>query len=272
LKRLILLTFFALTIGVVRAADVVPNDINALAEGIFIGQVYPSGNVYLKSFAGDDRTGIAWPANVTLIPISDGKSNLAFAREAAYNKILHDKTENEIVKSVYIPRIEGVDTSHISCGLETTTATVTRFTNVSGDFFHAISSYCPPTEGVAVYKTIPSNFSFLVVALADNIKVAENHQILEKVRRPLSNLEDAHISRLKSTEPINVDCKTTPVYLDSALQRIEIKLSSADVALRISSYENPGCDGRLAEIFLLDILNANGPLKTFEISQYRGTL
>ena len=42
--------------------------------------------------------------------------------------------------------------------------------------------------------------------------------------------------------------------------------------MRISTYENPGCAGHLATIYVLDILNRGVVLDTLLLSQYQGVL
>src|SRR5215467_8253589 len=74
--------------------------INALKDQVFIGQAYPSGNVYVKSFSGNRL----WPKELLLVPlVSDRPSSRA-------------PLVSETMQPAYIPAIEGMDDQHDACG------------------------------------------------------------------------------------------------------------------------------------------------------------
>src|SRR5262245_49189609 len=84
------------------------SDRASVATGLFIGQIYPSGNVYLKPLAGDDRR-INLPKSVFLLPLSNDSAVLKAPPGEA-------TLVSPTVKFDFIPRLEGMDDQHLTCG------------------------------------------------------------------------------------------------------------------------------------------------------------
>src|SRR5215468_4844906 len=94
-------------------------DVEGLDKKVFIGQAYPSGNVYLECFR-DDKTDCQslWPKELLIVPLGDTHSVLKKTQmKASFVKVMKDELENNITPSFYIPGTEGMDEDHKSCGL-----------------------------------------------------------------------------------------------------------------------------------------------------------
>lgn len=228
--------------------------IGQLKDQLFIGQVYPSGNVYVKSFSGNR----VWPKELSLVPLvtdrSPSKAPLV----------------SQTMQPGYIPAIEGMDDQHDPCGPLPTKALDISFEYLSDEFFDGMIDYCETNENVAVYRTAASQFSYTVLAFNsdvafDNVRVVEGP-------RPMTDAERQGAEEEKrQTEKIAKDCTTVPAYIDSAALFLEAGLANG-ITLRLSSYKNPGCAGHLSTIYLVDIIRANAILTTFQLVQNQGVL
>jgi hypothetical protein len=247
--------------------------VDAVGQYVFIGQAYPSGNVYLRPFSGGSGAAAKtlWPEGVSLIPLGEARVNLPSVRRGTLDRVLASRTENDIVKSMYIPAVEGMDDSHAPCGLGQVSSPNPAHELISGDFFRAIFDHCEPNDGVAVYRTTRSNYSALTIGVADNISLLGHKVILDKRPRPLTLSEKQEVDRQKA-EAAMKDCSTNPAYLDKAVQLFEATLKEGNLTLRVSTYETPGCAGHVTSIYVLDVLRAGELVKTFELSQYQGAL
>jgi hypothetical protein len=228
--------------------------IEKLQDQLFIGQVYPSGNVYVKSFSGSR----AWPKELSLVPlVSDGVASKA-------------TRVSETMQPAYIPAIEGMDDQHDACGPLPTRALDLSFEYLSDEFFDGMIDYCETNEDVAVYHTSPSQFSFTVLAFGP--EVASDDVRLVEGPRPMTAAEEQRTAAEKQQgEKIAGACTTVPAYVDSAARYLEAGLGNG-VALRLSAYKNPGCTGHLSTIYLIDILRSNNVLTTFQLIQNHGVL
>ncbi len=115
-----------------------------------------------------------------------------------------------------------------------------------------------------------SNFSFSVVAFDKELPLSE-FIILGEEFRPLTASEATLVAKeMRESKKSESDCTTVPNYLDSAAPLLSAKVKGTDLSIRLSQYENAGCGGHLAEIFILDVLKAGVLLKKYELLQYRG--
>ena len=232
---------------------------SSITDQIRIGQIYPSGNVYLKSFATDP--GRALPESLLVIPIA-GSPDLAKPPSAEAAKV------SSAIKPDYIPGIEGMDEEHPSCSpAPRSMLSAPRY--LSTDFFEAMLDYCDENEGVALYRAPAVSYSSLVLAVPTQMKPVDVRILSGK--RPVTETEEILISQQKQDLDSARDCTTVPSFLDSAQQAAEIVFSGG-LSLRLSAYRTPGCAGHLAEIYVLDVLHSGRVLQTVQISQNRGLL
>src|SRR5262245_12889383 len=228
--------------------------IDQLKDQLFIGQVYPSGNVYVKSFS-ENRV---WPKELSLVP-------LVVDRPSSKAPLVSERRQ-----PAYIPAIEGMDDQHDPCGPLPAKALDLSFEYLSDEFFNGMIDYCETNEDVATYHSEPSQFSYTVLAFSSDV-VFDNVRLVEGPR-PMTDAERQRAEEEKrQTEKIAKDCTTVPTYIDSAALFLEAGLANG-ITLRLSSYKNPGCAGHLATIYLIDLIRGNTVLTTFQLVQNQGVL
>jgi len=251
----------------VSGAQEVP-DLEFLRDHFFIGQAYPSGNVYLRSFA-DGRKTSAWPAQLSLIPLARPQDRPA--QTARFDRALENRIDGAVVKSLYIPGGEGMDQTHDFCGLGEIKKPDSSQESISEDFFSAITDYCEPNDGIAVYRTAPSKYSVMVIAVANPVSFSR-HEVIDGRIRPMTRAEREEVEKERQAQKAETGCTAVPGYLDEALVRLEGDLMNSKVKVRLSTYVNPGCAGHLTSIYVLDILAGTDVVRRLELRQYQGPL
>jgi hypothetical protein len=266
LKVLATIVSLALTSGVSGAQDV--RDVEFLRDHFFIGQAYPSGNVYLRSFAGEGKTS-SWPAQLSLIPLARPRDRPA--QTARFDHALENRIEGNVVKSLYIPAGEGMDQGHDFCGLGEIKRADSSQELLSEDFFYAITDHCEPNDGIAVYRTTPSKYSVMVIAMASPVSLSR-HEVVDGRIRPMTQAEKEEVEKERRAQKAETGCTTVPGYLDKAVVRLEGELMNSNMKVRLSTYVNPGCAGHLTSIYILDILAGTDVVRRLELRQYQGPL
>ena len=173
-------------------------ELETLGQYLFIGQVYPSGNAYLKPFSGNSEANSFWPDGLSLIPLRGTRPDSPPIRRGMFDRRLASRTDNEVVKSIYIPGVEGMDESHDSCGLGVINPENRLYELVSGDFFRTNVDHCEPNDGVGVYRTTRSNYSVMTIGIADNVSILSSKIIPDKFPRPLTASEKQDVDREKA--------------------------------------------------------------------------
>jgi hypothetical protein len=248
--------------------------IRGLDTKVFIGQAYPSGNVYLERLPGEAGDPPPWPKELLILPLGDTKSVLGKKMKASFVKEMKDAPpENNVARYLYLPGAEGMDDGHDSCGIGEIKK-VEQYEYLSGDYFRTLVDHCEPNEGLGLYRIDPSKYSFLVLGIDPEIAVADLKLLSGK--RPLTAADRQEIIKLKREDKKEAaelgECPTEPRYIDSATQIAEIGLAQGDLRLRVSTYEDPGCAGHLASIYILDLLRRNEVLRNIQVGRHQGAL
>lgn len=249
------------------------SNFQTLDRHIFIGQAYPSGKVYVRRFMENPGAVSIWPKTISLLPLTKGVS-LSPSGQARFVQTMKDKIENHVLKSAYIPGIEGMDEDHDACGMGKIKKANPAHKKLSADFFDTILDHCETNNSVAIYQITPSNYSYMVLGTDSNLTLTAP-EIIKGSIRPLTVAEKQLVKREKSEtkkSTTDYECTTVPAYLDSAKQIFAAKVKGNDTSLRLSTYLNPGCAGHLGSIYVLDITRNNKLLKSFGIYQYQGAL
>jgi hypothetical protein len=233
----------------------------SVATGLFVGQVYPSGNVYLKSLA-EEQHARELPKSVFLLPLSGDPAAL---RTPPTEATLASRTVN----FEYIPRLEGMDDQHLTCGPTEPRKRNTSFRYLSEDFFDATFDYCDANDDVALYRASPLTYSVKVLAFTSETDLIDSR--LVSSRRPVTATEQQEIDGQKLDLQKEGECTTTPAFVDSAQALVEAATGTG-FTLQLSSYKTPGCDGHLTTIYILDLLRGKDLIRTFQISQSHGPL
>jgi hypothetical protein len=235
-----------------------PSNPVSISRSVFIGQTYPSGNTYVRSFA-DSQAIVNWPKSILLVIVPDRASTSIQAFEAEF--------VSAEVRPSYIPGVEGMDNQHAPCGAAFKEKHDSSIVYLSEDFFNASFDYCDSNEGVGMYRTKPVPFSVRVLAFPQGTRIVEPHSLTGT--RPATREELQEVARQKA-EPAQ-GCTTTRTFIDSAIRLFQATFDNR-FSVRLSAYKTPGCTGHLSTIYLLDIFRGQELLRTFPASQNHGPL
>jgi hypothetical protein len=236
----------------------------------FIGQAYPSGNVYLKSFSPPGES-FEWPAAISIVAVADVHPGLVRTQRLNLAEALTDLERDGQTRSLYIPGAEGMDALHRSCGVGKVVPEIGSHAEVSEDFFKTISDHCEPNQGIARYRGVPSGYSFMVLGFTEPLTVAAQIFLEGNALRPLAPGEEEKIRIERAGQASRTQCTTEPVSLDSARQLFE-GVFDGGVKFRLSTYSNPGCYGHLMQTYILDLQTNSSTARTMHLVQYRGVL
>jgi hypothetical protein len=254
---------FALLLAVVITLELAAeSDPASFATRIFVGQIYPSGNVYLKPLGFGDQPVRNLPKSVFLLPLS---SDSAVLKTPPTEATLASPTVN----FDYIPRLEGMDDQHLTCGPSLPRKKNAAFRYLSEDFFYATFDYCDANDDVSLYRSSSLPYSVRVLAFTSEADLVATRLVAGL--RPVPPSEQQEISRQKHDLEKEGECTTTPAFVDAAERVVEAATGSG-LTLRLSSYKTPGCSGHLATIYLLDILRGQDIVRTLQTSQNHGPL
>ena len=238
------------------------SDRASIATGLFIGQVYPSGHAYLKPLAGEDAPANNLPKSVFLLPLSGEPAALKTPPTQA-------TLISPTVRFDYIPRVEGMDDQHLTCGPAEPRKKNPAFRYLSEDFFDAIFDYCDGNDDVALYRSSPLPYSVKVLAFTSEVDLIDAR--LVSGARPVTPTEEQDIARQRRDLQSEGECTTIPAFVDSS-QRVLEASSGRGLTLRLSSYKTPGCAGHLSTIYVLDMLRGQDVVQTFQLGQSHGPL
>jgi hypothetical protein len=234
-------------------------DPESIASSLLIGQVYPSGNAYLKPF---DNSKPTWPRTVLLASLfSKPPQSRVSPIEATLSKTT--------LGPDYIPGVEGMDDEHRPCGTVAHKKTNPALRYQSEDFFEAVLDYCDPNEGVALYQSSAVPHSVKVLAFTLEVTLTNLRSV--SGTRPMSSAEKREVTRQKQEMEKADQCTTKPAFLDSALRLLEANAGDG-LTIRLSFYRTPGCSGHLATVYVLDVLRGKDVIRTFQTSQTQGVL
>ena len=250
-------------------------DLVALSDNIFLGQIYPSGNIYLTSFSEKAGDASFWPKEISVFGLGTDKADTGKPVKASFVKVMASKIEDNVILSIYIPGFEKMDDEHYFCGIGKNKKDP-NFKYLSHDFFYAVLDNCEMNDGIALYHTSPSKkYSYMVIAFGSQIQLSDYRIFLRNQKRPLTSDEQKEVIKAKQEAEKSSDdyeCTTVPAYLDSAVQLFSAELAGTDIQLRVSTYDTPGCAGHWASVYILDFLKGNKLLRTIEHVQYRGVI
>lgn len=217
-----------------------------IASAFVIGQVYSSGNVYVAGFADDPKR--EWPRRITMIALripDSPRTTAEFSRAIPVNS----------EEQYYFPQREDGG----SAGPD--------------DLFSTIDSAALEDTNLALFRAsskIP--MALPIFGWDDRLQLSDVSFRDSGQSRPTTESERAEIAAAKKTVPKDFECSTEPRYLDSARVILSGKIARANVSIRLSAYETPGCAGHLSEIYVLDVIEAGREARRFEFRHHVGVL
>ena len=242
------------------------NAVQQLASKIYIGMVYPSGNVYLKPFNSSQKDRIIWSSSVLIYPLPI-QNRYKPPVDSNFNKaVFIQEMENE-----YIPGLEGFDDVHNKyCGWKYDKLK-SETDNYIPDFFRTVLDFCEYERGVSQYKIDKKGLGpSHIVAFEESLRPESADLPVKAKDRPISKKEEKKVLEFKKKDL--TDCTTVPQFIDSAKQLLSVELLNSEFDIRISHYSNAGCAGHLAEIYVLDLIKNHKVESTFELNHYFGPI
>jgi hypothetical protein len=243
-----------------------------LNEHLFVGQIYPSGKVYLRHFVQDSIPRGPWPRELVVYAILPGKKLMPI-QYARYLDTVPSEVVDYTVRTIYIPGWEGMDPDHEPCGMGKINPQRGDVKLLGEDFFNTVFDHCESNEGVAIYQSQPSKLSYRVIAMEKSYALTPL-QIQANQLRPMTAGEQKTVAQDKKQSEAQIaseECATVPQWIDSAHVLFEAKLRDS-LQIRLSSYLNPGCGAHLSALYVLDLMKSGRLLRTFEINQYQGAI
>jgi hypothetical protein len=240
--------------------------IQELASKIYIGMVYPSGNVYLKPFSSAPRDQSIWSGSVIIHPLPV-ENEYKPPIDNNFNKaVFIQEVENE-----YIPGLEGFDDVHNKyCGWRYQKLESETDRSIP-DFFRTVLDYCEYEQGVSQYRVDKKGLGpSHIVAFEESLRPQSANLSAKGNKRPISKEEKKKVLELKKKDL--TDCTTIPHFIDSAEQLLSIEFLNLEFDIRISYYSNAGCAGHLADIYVLDLIKDHKVESTFELDHYFGPI
>ena len=257
-----------------------------IAARLFLGQAYPSGNVYLKPFPlntesqseHDYLRSHSWPDSILFRALSSEDIYAKRIRKAVFSSVMRDSMREigqnlQQLQSAYIPSLESMDDSHEGCTPAFYRPRNRDYRYLGEDFFSQCLFNCNPNEGTGIYKyTDHSDLSFSVFAYTSDLNLSDII-LVNGIRRPMTPEELAEVESQKAKDKISEsEWTTVPKYLDSATCCLSADVTGSNLSIRISQYETAGRAGHLARVFILDVIKSGSLLKRYELIHYKGNI
>jgi hypothetical protein len=252
-----------------------------IVSNIFLGQAYPSGKIYLESVplpnsnqsVDDYRAKFHWADSISFHALSSADPGSAQARQAKFSNVLHDDrvdlgSNTFQLKSIDIPEVESMKDGFDSATDKIKESKNPEFQYLGGEYFCSSN----PNEGIGVYKTVGlKKVSFSVIAFSKELALSDiTHP---NRRRPMTPAEAASVKKDKEEEKTHQDdCPTVPAYIDEAVVLLSAKIINSPWSIRISNYDNAGCGGHLASIYLIEFMKDGDVVKTYTFDRYCGAI
>lgn len=281
---------------------------NSLSSKVFLGEAYPSGNVYLKPFSqraeGPGITHLAhgldlqvdgthaekpsteqWPAKIHVSCfLKEGCADKVVPKmpqEAMRLEYLKNEVRTEpsttpgdltVVQYVNIPAKEGMDADHNRvCELNYPQNEKLKYAD-RFDFFDSQFDNCTFLDAVMQYKlNSKPKKAYQIIAFDPKIALESPVYPKRETLRPMSETEKQEISTQKKKLK-GTECSSVPQFLDSAKVMVTFKVRGSDQEVRVSTFSNPGCGGHLSDAFVMDVLKQGKVQETGFLWLYRGIL
>ncbi|HMQ10153.1 MAG TPA: hypothetical protein PKC21_06065 [Oligoflexia bacterium] len=280
LKQFILTLCFA---SLVFGQDAKLLDIKTFADNVFLGQIYPSGKIYVKSIKDNpDNKSFNWPKSIQFHALvankTHGQTKTFFS--ATWEKLFSNPERSSQINHAYIPAYEQMPHNHMPCSKDTLKPnkdyTYLNNTYYLNDFFDLVLDYCAENSTTAVYNSNKkSNFSYPIIAFTSTIgEPISITRYSKKTLRPLFEDEKKQILEHKAAYKKldeNDSCTTVASYLDSAQTLYHAKFNDGN-AIRVSFYNDAGCHGHSSTNYIVDLIKQKKVLASHSLQQYHGPI
>ena len=215
-----------------------------IARAIVIGQAYASGEILVGGFIDDQSR--TWPPRITMTALFEPRA------VAVGGDFFHAPSDEDL--------------SRLNAGGPDPEREPQR------ELFSTIDRMEIVDRPLALYKAhVPSPAGLAVIGWDAGFAIEDVSYQQRGRPRPLTAAERAQLEKDRVPPPKDVECTTVPRDLEAA----EIMLTArvpGNRSIRVSSYENPGCLGHLATIYVLDVITPRREPRRYVFSHYTGLL
>jgi hypothetical protein len=267
-----------------------------IAGKVFLGEAYPSGNVYLEAFQPEQSVTShgrppleSWPASVTVYCLyaaacthqQVGKAPREAKRSGYYDVIMKDQdkgTEIEPSMPIFfekIPLQEGFGAERIkSCKLNHKSNPDFFYADHKYDYFDANLESCVTSEEVVRYrvKKAPKNAAHRIIATTSGVELKDIVYGKKDEKRSPPKPDKTSKVPEKNKQKDKDDCTTVPRSIEDADVLLKAQVKGTGQSLRLSFYSNPGCYGHASEYYILDVMEGKKISGTYFISKDAGIL
>jgi hypothetical protein len=233
---------------------------------VYLGELYPSGNLYLQRIGLESSILQNWPAQVEFACNADTPSASGFHAGEFSPAIFVHSTD------VSPPGVEGMDEmKNQACHWSYHTSSSHEY--LGSDYFYTVFDYCLPEKGLGQYHTTETvRKAFPVIAVETSL-VPEGLNFSRRGNlRPLTPDEETKVNRSKEETRHQKDCTTVPRFLDDAKELARFRLKGKSTTVRVSSYENAGCLGHLEKVYVVDVFENDRLQKSYQLNHYIGPI
>lgn len=274
----------ALCLPAILEAQVAPpratgDDLDRIADAIFLGQYYPSGRLYLERFKDEEAQSDPgpWPEHVLFRPLDRGvalpKGMGDPALEARFDTV---------VEWIDPRAAEGMIDPDSPCapdGYQRRQEVAYAGDPVNGwnwdarEFFDSLDWFgCPEFPiGAAYDATGPGDWSFRVLAFAPDLVLRDVSHENAGTPRPLAPERDRRdLRELDGSETEENACTIEPSDIRDAIELLRFHIEGTPYWFRLSSYV-AACF-HVTEIFLLEALQDEEVVRQYRLWRSRGDL
>jgi hypothetical protein len=225
--------------------------ISTIRNNLFLGQVYPSGNVYIVSFDEDRQT---WPEEIRFLTLGPSGTDGSAPHGAALSEVIEPDTE--------AAGFRAVEVGDSSC------------LKAEDDFFCLILGN-RVSERVARYTSDQkTGKSFNIIGHSSPLRLANIDDSTAGKPLPLTELEAQRVNdRKKEAAELTEEglCATVrPSFLDSAEIRIVFDFTGTGFRGRLAGYRARHCFGYVDFVHVLHILKAGDVAERLEFVHHVG--
>jgi hypothetical protein len=243
-------------IGVLLACAHLPageTTISTIKNDLFLGQVYPSGNVYIVSFEEDRQT---WPEEIRFLLLSPPKIDDSDPHGAALSEVMEPRTE--------------------AAGFRAEEVGDSFCLKAEDDFFCLILGD-HVSEKVAKYRSdLKTSESFNILGYSSHLRLANFDFSTAGKPLPLTEMEKRKVNdqKKKAAELTEAGLCTTvrPSFLDSAEIRVVFDFADTGFRGRLAGYRARHCFGYVDFVHVLHILKAGDVVGRLEFVHHVGAL
>lgn len=253
-------------------------DFENIYKAIYLGQAYPSGNVYLRPFVQFTEVEHTYPNKLAYFRVQKFEGLNESVKQIELDKVYRNNPQTGRGTDIYVPGIEGLDGRMDFCGRASQYRKNPNYKYIHyPDYFDAWADHCYEFNTFARYRGTPNpEYAYTVLGFEQNIQLSNIRLFAAKTKRPLTQQEQQAVDKeVEANREMEVkgECYTDNQTLSDAQILMSARINETPLSLRLSWFDDPGCMGHMATYYIVDIVDASGHLiVSRSIYVYRGLI